>query len=328
MQNVVGPYLLPVIEAAADYGVCRATLAQAAHLDLPEVLPAFFTGEQYLSLLQAACDLSGDESFGLTVGRHVRPATYSLLGVTLLSCQHLGQSLDQVLRWEGLVHQLGQSHVEITAGVGAFNWTSPHSHAALVDSVFAGIMSFAHWLSGRRVPLVRVEFRHAIRRRAPYERFFQCEVIDQAERNALICEAAVLAWPVVQADPSLLANLQEMASKLLMTRERESGLLRTVRRLISDAFPQQLKLEDVAQALAMSPRTLQRRLQAEGTHFQQELDWVRRNTAEDYLRYSRCHLTEIAYLLGYQEQSSFTHAFKAWAGLSPGEYRRKHATRG
>lgn len=132
---------------------------------------------------------------------------------------------------------------------------------------------------------------------------------------------------LVQADPSLLANLQEMASKLLMTHERESGLLRTVRRLISDAFPQQLKLEDVARAVAMSPRTLQRRLQAEGTHFQQELDWVRRNSAEDYLRYSRSHLTEIAYLLGYQEQSSFTHAFKAWTGLNPGEYRRKHAAR-
>lgn len=328
MQNVVGPYLLPVIEAAADYGVNRVTLAHAARLDLPEELPAFFSCEQYLALLEAACDLSGDESFGLTVGRHVRPATYSLLGVILLSCQHLGQSLHQVLRWEGLVHQLGQSHVAMDDGVGVFEWASPHSHAALVDSVFAGILSFAHWLCGRRVPLLRVEFRHAIRHRAPYERFFQCEVIDLAARNALICESAVLAWPVVQADPGLLANLQAMASKLLMSRERETGLLRTVRSLMSDAFPQQLKLEDVAQSLAMSPRTLQRRLQAEGTHFQQELDWVRRTTAEDYLRYSRCHLTEIAYMLGYQEQSSFTHAFKVWTGLSPGEYRRKYATRG
>ncbi len=323
--TVVGPYLQPVIDAAAEYGISRQTLAQAARIDVPEPLPPFLSGDAYLTLLQTASTLSNDNSFGLTVGRQVRPATFGLLGVTLLSCSHLGQALEHVIRWEELVHQLGQSRVDIVDDVGVLSWSSTHGMTALVDSIFAGIMNFSHWLSGRRVPLLRVEFMHAIKDKSPYERFFQCPVIDQSPRHALVCETAILAWPVIQADPGLLISLQEMASKLLMARERESGLVRHVRRLISDAFPRQLKLEDAARALSLSPRTLQRRLQALDTHFQQELDRVRQSTAEDYLRYSRSHLTEIAYFLGYQEQSSFTHAFKAWTGMSPGEYRRKYA---
>lgn len=323
-KKVVGPYVLPVIEAAAECGIQRAQLAATAQVDLPDPLPAFFSTAQYLALLQTASTLSGQSAFGLTVGRHVKPATYSLLGITLLSCTHLGQSLEQVLHWEGLVHQLGQSRIEIEGDVGVFSWSGPHEHAALIDSVFAGIINFAHWLSGRRIPLLRVELMHPVRERKVYEQFFQCEIIAPAPRNALLCETAIMAWPVVQADPSLLASLQDMASRLLLTRERETGLLRSTRTLISDAFPHQLKLEEAATALHMSPRTLQRRLQGLDTHFQQELEWVRRTTAEDYLRYSHRPLTEIAFLLGYQEQSSFTHAFKGWSGMNPGEYRRKY----
>lgn len=322
-NTVVGPYLLPVLAAAADYGISRQRLASAAGLPLADELPPFVAGHDYLTLLGTAAELCGDPAFGLAVGRHVRPATFSLLGITLLSCRHLRQSLEQVIRWEGLVHQLGESNVTVEENVGVFSWSSPHQLPALVDSVFAGVMNFSHWLSGRRIPLLQVEFTHAIKDRSPYERLFQCPVIERSTRNALVCEAAILDWPVIQADPGILVSLQALASKLLLAREQESGLLRNVRQQISDAFPQPLKLEDAAKTLSLSPRTLQRRLKALGTHFQQEMDDVRKSTAEDYLRYSRSHLTEIAYFLGYQEQSSFNHAFKAWTGMNPGEYRRK-----
>jgi AraC-like DNA-binding protein len=79
----------------------------------------------------------------------------------------------------------------------------------------------------------------------------------------------------------------------------------------------------VAQALHLSERTLQRRLQEEGTSYQQLLDDTRRELAQQYLATPRMTLLEIAYLLGFSEPSNFFRAFRRWFGKTPGEYREE-----
>lgn len=76
-------------------------------------------------------------------------------------------------------------------------------------------------------------------------------------------------------------------------------------------------MADVAQRLAVSPRTLQRRLQAEETNFQQELSHLRTDLANQYLINTHYSSTEIAFLLGYNNASSFFRAFHTWTGTTP-----------
>ena len=83
------------------------------------------------------------------------------------------------------------------------------------------------------------------------------------------------------------------------------------------------KLETVARQLAMSPRTLQRRLKDEGVVFNDLLDHLRFRAAKDYLAQRDIAGSEVAYLLGFAEPSSFNHAFKCWTGQTPTEYRRQ-----
>lgn len=78
-----------------------------------------------------------------------------------------------------------------------------------------------------------------------------------------------------------------------------------------------LSIEQVAQELALSKRTLQRRLKDIGTSFQEELSVVRKELALHYLEHSRVSNTEIAYLLGYDDPNSFFRAFQAWNGTTP-----------
>ena len=75
----------------------------------------------------------------------------------------------------------------------------------------------------------------------------------------------------------------------------------------------------------MSSRTLQRKLKESGCGYKQILDEVRQQLAEFYLTESSISMSEIAFLVGYQEQSSFNHAFKSWNGLSPSAYRDKNS---
>jgi len=83
----------------------------------------------------------------------------------------------------------------------------------------------------------------------------------------------------------------------------------------------------IARMLGLSERTLRRHLQAEGASFADVVSAVRQELALHYLADAGLGLMEIALLLGYSEQSSFTAAFKSWTGLPPGEYRLRQAVR-
>jgi AraC-like DNA-binding protein len=84
-----------------------------------------------------------------------------------------------------------------------------------------------------------------------------------------------------------------------------------------------VRLASIAAGLGLSPRTLQRKLQEAGASFQQVLDAARHALAQDYLRQRGLSLADIAFLLGYQEQSAFTHAFREWSGMNPGAWRER-----
>jgi AraC-like DNA-binding protein len=86
-------------------------------------------------------------------------------------------------------------------------------------------------------------------------------------------------------------------------------------------------MEDIADVLRISPRTLQRRLQDDGYNFQRVLEEARRSLAHHYLAHSYLDLNEAAYLLGYNDAGSFVRAFRAWEGVPPARWREEQRTR-
>lgn len=101
------------------------------------------------------------------------------------------------------------------------------------------------------------------------------------------------------------------------------GIPLEVRRaIVSRVVRGEARLETVARDLAVSPRTLQRRLATGGSSFEALVDDATREIAEKHLRASSLSLAEIAYLLGYSEPAAFSRAFKRWTGTTPHAFRR------
>ncbi|MGH8853481.1 MAG: helix-turn-helix transcriptional regulator, partial [Telluria sp.] len=125
--------------------------------------------------------------------------------------------------------------------------------------------------------------------------------------------------------PSLYPVLRRHAERLLDQRSATGdGILVQVRAaVLHDLARGQARLPAVAGRLGMSSRTLQRKLAGAGASFQQLLDGVRYDLARDYLRRRELSLVDIAFLLGYQEQSAFSHAFREWSGTNPGAWRER-----
>ncbi|MFM9434028.1 AraC-like DNA-binding protein [Janthinobacterium sp. CG_23.3] len=330
-RRVAGSYLQPLLEAAAARGVDAAALARAAGLaehalhPLPEALAA----DDYVRLLDLGAAMSGDPHFGLHVGERVKLGTYSVYGLILLSCRDFGQAFEQTVRYEQLAHDLGRSALRVDGGVARYAWHShyPPGRRHLVDSVFAGIRVFGNWLAGATLAPADIAFTHAggAGLEAEYVRVLGALPRFGADANVASFDARMLAWPVPNADVSLYPVLQRHAEQLMSKRAQAGGGIQALvhAAVMRNLTQGQVRLASIAQQLNLSPRTLQRKLSEAGATFQQVLDQARFALAKDCLRQPGPSLVDIAFLLGYQEQSAFHHAFKEWAGVNPGAYREQ-----
>ncbi|WP_051933398.1 AraC family transcriptional regulator [Massilia sp. BSC265] len=326
--RVTGAYLQPVVETAAALGVDAGRLARAASLHetalspLPESLPAC----DYIAVLDAGARLTGDAHFGLHVGERVRPSTFSVYGLVLMACRDFGQALEQTQRYEGLAHDLGRTMLSVEGEEALYGWTTHYPAATrhLVESVFAGIRVFGSWLAGRPLAPTRMAFTHRSDASArEYLRVLGVQPRFGAPANLAAFDAGLLAMPVPNADPSLYPVLRQHAERLLGERAAlGAGVAAQARAAVIRALAQGgARLPAVAAQLGLSPRTLQRKLADAGCGFQEVLDSVRYELAQAYLRQRDLSLADIAFLLGYQEQSAFTHAFRVWSGMNPGAWR-------
>ncbi|MRW94044.1 helix-turn-helix domain-containing protein [Duganella sp. FT80W] len=329
-RRVAGSYLQPLLEAAAQRGVTPQALEQAAGLaagsldPLPESLPA----DDYVRLLDIGATLADDPHFGLHVGQCVKLGTYTVYGLILLSCRDFGHVFEQTMRYEQLAHDLGRSAIDIDDDTAYYTWHSNYGsqHRHLADSVFAGIRVFSNWLAGITLPAHQLTLTHdggPPELRDEYVRVLGDMPVFGAEANVASFNAMMLSWPVPNADVSLYPVLQQHAEQLLLQRAAsQPSITHQVQAAIAASLSRgQVRLASVAEELKLTPRTLQRKLSESGATFQQLLDQVRFELAKDYLRRPELGLVDIAFLLGYQEQSAFNHAFKEWAGVNPGAWR-------
>jgi AraC-like DNA-binding protein len=124
---------------------------------------------------------------------------------------------------------------------------------------------------------------------------------------------------IVSADPHLNKLLSKYCDEVLAARKVPSGPLRiNVENLIATLLPHgQARRDVVAQKLGLSPRTLGRKLSADGISFARILEELRFGLAKRYLPERVLSISRIAWLLGYTDVSAFSHAFRRWAGRAP-----------
>lgn len=183
-------------------------------------------------------------------------------------------------------------------------------------------------IAGAPVPLVEAAFVHDKGRSVrAVEAHFTCPIRYGAERNALTFDRALLDRRIEKSDVAYHALIR----KYLATTRAEvvGGPLEQVRAEIARQMELgHCTLERVASSLRMPPRSLQRRLQAEGLSFRGLLDEWRRARALSLVNNSRLPLSEVSEALGYSEQSVFTQAFRRWYGGTPHRFRTQRLAAG
>jgi AraC-like DNA-binding protein len=337
--RVAMAYVQTAVAAAQALGVTPAALC--ADLGWPGDMldPArdSLGVAEYIALLGAGDRIAGDPVFGLHAGLQARLSTYPFYGLVVCACTTLRGAFEQTRRYEGLAHDLGRSRLEERGGVATYFWDSPWladctpaEARHLCDSVLAGILTFVSWLAHERLPVHEIGLPYpepdaAVR--AAHAQVFGPRVAYGVPAAYGRFDAALLDRPVPNADGSMLKVLQRHADELLAARLRETAEPRIVtdvrREVAAQLANDRARVDDVASALAVSTRTLQRKLADAGTNFQAVHDAARQALAEELLRDSQLNLTDVAFMLGYREQSSFNRACRDWFGDTPARTRER-----
>ena len=286
-----------------------------------------------VALFRSALTLTGRRDLALEFGRQARPDTFDVLGYALMTCRNLGEAIGLVPLYRRVVFDDGYS--ETLFGIeGDAAWLAwvvrPGARRAglpyeplLAESLIASWCGFGRWITGAEMPLLEVRFRHAAPAdTAPFTSYFGCPVHFDAVENALRFDPRLLAQPLLQADADLNLAMRDEARKVIARRHGDDALAVRVRQALAPLMPKcEASLKHVAAALDITPRTLQRRLCEAGYSFHELLDAARRELAQVYLRDPALSALDVALLLGYAEQSSFTRAFRGWFGITPTAWR-------
>ena len=161
-----------------------------------------------------------------------------------------------------------------------------------------------------------------------FTRVLGCGVSGEASWNGLIVPMDSWRLPLRRRDSLLRQLLETQADQILARLPQRSGVAEQVQRaLTANLSAEATRIDSFARQLAMSGRTLQRRLTDEGVSFHQLLDAARKEAAARYLAESTLAISEVAYLIGYSEPAPFHRAFKRWYRMTPETFRRRHYDR-
>ncbi len=168
-----------------------------------------------------------------------------------------------------------------------------------------------------------VFFKHQARGNlSEYRAHFGCPVHFESERDALLVSESAIVAPNRLGDETIAnffdRHLEQELASIDNVQSLEHAVRRAVTTILSEGVP---TLSRIASELGIGSRTLQRRLSDSGQSSQSLVDIARKDLAIKLLRETHYSLAEIAFLTGFAEQSSFTRAFKRWAGQTPRSYR-------
>ncbi|WP_241758698.1 AraC family transcriptional regulator [Pyxidicoccus parkwayensis] len=296
---------------------------------LPEVSLPLTTLHAFLD---AAESLSGDAFLGLHVAQRVPRGTYGLVEYIARASATVRDTFRSLARYMALLEPAWRaSFRDEDDGGGTFAYGIPGEPLAYGRHASEyGLALFVHvgrQLTERHLSPRAVAFAHpAPADIRPLVEHFGVTPVFGGGLNSLTMDAATLDTPVVGADPVLLSVLERAAGTPpaatpppeppvpdFVHRVREA-----IRAFLREGAPQ---VGDVAKGLHVSLRTLQRRLTEHGTSFQDEVDTVRRELSFQYLKDAHLGVSEVAFLLGYAELSTFDRAFKRWTGMTPRVWR-------
>jgi len=276
---------------------------------------------------KAAVELSGDPCIGLHLGEEMPVYKGQILEYLFLSSQTFGDGLRRVLNYQRLISDALHGQVTETPSPCLTSYFSEHQHATshLAEAMVLGLIKGFQAVTDGIFKPEKIVFNHPPNTDiAEYQRIFQCPVEFNAKSFQLFFPASMLSYRSLYAEPELL-NLHIQAADQHLAVLQQQDLITEVRSQLGALLESgETTLANVANRLGVTPRHLRHQLDLAGTSFQRLLNDYRHRLARRLLSQTDEGISEIVYLTGFSEPSTFYRAFRRWEGTTHIEYRQQH----
>ena len=333
LPSVTGFAAKRALSVLRERGVAVAPLLERAGLsahDLDDRAQRRVSAAAQGKFLELAAEAMDDSFFGLRLAEETDPRDAGILFYVVSGAKNIGEALALCARYSRIVNEavhfkLMQSPYGVVVEVD-FIGLPRHRLRQNTEFAISVIVKALREVTGHRIRPLRAAFAHSRNSDlGEFERFYLCPIefgrtaSEGASSDLLEFSNDTLALPLITADPKLIEALRPFCDAAASERNTAKGTLRAaVEKEAERLLPHgKANIETVAKALALSARTLSRRLADEETMFGEVVDQLRRSLALQYLKEPGLSLSQIAWLLGYEGSTSFNHAFKRWTGRSP-----------
>lgn len=317
----------PVLWAALRSAATPESVLQRLGLP-PELLADASARIPHKALCRVWDELAGDCSdaaFGLSSAHFVAAAPFDMIDYALFHAETVRAMAQLFARWQRLFHDANEAAFREEGDDWVLSLRlrgDPPTSRHFTEFVLGAWLLRLRRVTGAPIRCRAIRLRHrGGAAAADYERLYGAQPSFGADENALVLDRAVLELPLLEADPALRSMLTQQVEQRLAG---EDALLGRARQELRRLLPQERSgIDDLALALGLSERTLQRRLAEEGTSFRDLLDEVRRDLALAALRQPGATVTDVAFCIGFSDLTAFSRAFRRWTGESPASWRRR-----
>jgi AraC-like DNA-binding protein len=327
-HSVLGTLLLPVAQCLRIKGFDPIEVLAEVNIDASKLAnPDWRIPQAHYNQLMVHClEVTGEESFGLEAAQQVQPQVLHGLGLAWLASDTVYDGLKRLVRFGKLMTTSSDLRLHEEGEVVRMDFgripSADHYHPVNRDYAVGLVARMSYLALGDFLAPAAVELdRPQPERPELWESLLASRVRFGAGHTSISWYLSDIVEPLVTGDPELARANDEQTQAYL-----DGFLVNSTSREVVDKIVERLpdgppSQQQIAEALHVSNRTLQRKLKDEGTSFMDLLQNTRLQLAQKYLRHPNRSVVETAYLLGFSEPSTFSRAFKRWTGKAPADYR-------
>lgn len=336
MSTVPSEFVEALLLPLRGKGVDIVQFAQGAGVELPDP-DAQISTENYNRLVLAVMSWMHDESGG--VGPVKTPyGTTRMLIYALLNCATLEQAMGRAIEFlfaclespdSGLQVELEVDQDQRVAKLVYHPGDDTPVERGRPEAILCSLAIWVRvcsWLVGKQIEILGAECMGNQKETMPlFNHFMSCPISYDAPANSISFSSNYLRLPIVRNEMELEHFLRNAPYQVIVAAGTgEESIVSRVKNLLQTPDMESLPgFEEMASQLGMSARTLRRRLEDEGTSYQQIKDNMRRDQAIQLLTRTSSSVSDIAADVGFSDASAFHRSFRKWTGLAPGDYRQQ-----
>ncbi len=326
---------IPLTNILLDYveriGINPNHLCQSAGIDIKRLddMNDRIGFEKFYALWEEAVDKADDPDFGLHIMKDVTqnyPGGHILFSV-VLNCPTVETAMYKFFQYHDLMNDFVKPKMVLDNDIFYVTWDLFDSALRLPRHISEALLFLYFFilttLTQNKLELIEVHFEHRQPKDiAEHQAIFQVPLKFEQPVNKIVVRSDHLNSPLFWANKELLETLEpfaEMHMRKINPEKTWSG--KTMNSITQKILKgEKINLQLIAETMGLSIRNLQNKLKEEKTTFQEIYKEVRKTIACQYLKKGGVGIVDIAFLLGFSEQSAFNHAFKRWTGTTPMEY--------